>query len=574
MSGRLAVLFSLLLACGALIAGCGDDSGGGGGGGGEASSGQTEGAKVIDPASMEDAKGTVKFCQGKDTTGAVAALEKNFNKKFADQGLKMEFVEFPASADEQRNQFIQRQQAKSGDCDLFGSDVIWTAEFAQQKWLYDVTPYMEKRRSEFLPAPLETVDYDGKLWGAPLNTDASFIYYRDDKTDSVPATWQELYSKAAEGDGMVFQGAAYEGLTCNWLELAFAAGGSVLSEDGEEATIDSPENVKATQLMMDVIKDGGAPKAVTTYMEPESLSAFQTGKYTFMRNWPYAYALNEKADKVKGKFKVAPLPEFEGAGKAQILGGADLVISAVRREPRRSAGFARLHVRPGAPEADREQVQPRPDPRRDLRRARRSRRRCPSRRRAQGGGLAGQGASGLAGVPADLAGDLQERQPGARGPAVRRGRDEAGAGGHREGPADVLGSAAGSRRWLIRHGRTARAARRGRERLSTQRCGERREPARPCARPAQDAAATTSPSSARHAVSSRSKASRTCGWRSANALPSASPLTASRSRWNVHQYEPSAGASCGARSGLKSAGRAAPARPSVSGSPASTKTGT
>ena len=49
-------------------------------------------------------------------------------------------------------------------------------------------------------------------------------------------------------------------------------------------------------------------------MEPESLAAWQTGKYAFMRNWPYAYALSEDTDKLKGKFKVAPLPEFEGAG--------------------------------------------------------------------------------------------------------------------------------------------------------------------------------------------------------------------------------------------------------------------
>jgi multiple sugar transport system substrate-binding protein len=331
--GRQAVLVPVLLACGVLIAACGSsgDSGGGAAGGG--SSGSTKGAKVIDPASMKGAKGTVKFCQGKDTTGAVAALKKNFNAKFASQGLKMEFVEFPASADEQRTQFIQRQQAKSGDCDLFGSDVIWTAEFAQQKWLYDMTPYMEQRKSEFLPAPLQTLDFDGKLWGAPLNTDASFIYYRDDKVDQVPATWQELYSSAAKTGGIVFQGAAYEGLTCDWLELAFAAGGSVLSEDGKKATIDSPENVKATQLMVDAIKKGAAPKAVTTYMEPESLTAFQTGKYAYMRNWPYAYALNEKAAKVKGKFKVAPLPKFEGGDQAQILGGADLVISAYSKNP-------------------------------------------------------------------------------------------------------------------------------------------------------------------------------------------------------------------------------------------------
>jgi multiple sugar transport system substrate-binding protein len=68
-------------------------------------------------------------------------------------------------------------------------------------------------------------------------------------------------------------------------------------------------------------------------MEPESLSAFQTGRYAFMRNWPYAYALNQKAGKVKGKFKVAPLPTFEGGGKAGILGGHNSVISVYSKNP-------------------------------------------------------------------------------------------------------------------------------------------------------------------------------------------------------------------------------------------------
>ena len=83
----------------------------------------------------------------------------------------------------------------------------------------------------------------------------------------------------------------------------------MLSEDGKKATIDSQENIEATKLMASAIKDGAAPKAVTTYMEPESLAAWQTGKYAFMRNWPYAYALSQDTAKLKGKFKVAPLPE-------------------------------------------------------------------------------------------------------------------------------------------------------------------------------------------------------------------------------------------------------------------------
>jgi multiple sugar transport system substrate-binding protein len=321
---------------GGVVAGCGEDESSGGGGGGAAAGGEagsTKGAKVIDVNSMKGAKGSVTYCQGQDTAGNAHAMIDAFNKKFSGQGLTAKLVQFPASADEQRNQFIQRQQAKSGDCDVFSSDVIWTAEFASQKWLYDMTPYIEQSKGDFLPATLETVHYDNKYWGSPETSDAAFIYFRKDKVAEVPGTWQELYSQAASKGGLIFQGAPYEGLTCDWLELAFGAGGEVLSEDGSKAVIDSPENVKATQTMADAIKNGASPKAVTTYMEPQSDQAFQTGKYTFLRNWTYAYALNQKAPKVKGKFKVAPLPAFEGGEAASILGGHNSVISVYSKNP-------------------------------------------------------------------------------------------------------------------------------------------------------------------------------------------------------------------------------------------------
>jgi multiple sugar transport system substrate-binding protein len=323
-----------LASCTLLFAACGgDDEGGGGGGAGGAEGGeqQTAGVKKIDPNSMNGAKGTVTYCVGKDTTGATHAWIEAFNKK--NTGVTVKILEFPASADQQRQQFIQRQQAKSGECDMFSSDVIWTAEFAAQKWLYDMTPYVEKRKSEFIQAPFETVTFEGKQFGVPETTDAAFLYYRDDKIDQVPATWQQVYQAAADQGGIVYQGAAYEGLTCDFLELAFAAGGKVVSDDGTKAEIDSPQNVKALQLMVDGIKNRTAPKAVTTYMEPESLAAWQTGKYAFMRNWPYAYALSQKDSDLKGKFKVAPLPTFEGGGKAGILGGHNSVISIYSKNP-------------------------------------------------------------------------------------------------------------------------------------------------------------------------------------------------------------------------------------------------
>ncbi len=317
----------------------GDDEGDSGstssGSGAAESSGATEGAKkapALDAAKA--AKGNVTYCTGKDTSGAQKESVKLFNEKYASQGLKAKLLEFPESADEQRNQFIQRQEAKSGECDIFYSDVIWTAEFASQKWLMDMTEYVNSRKGEFIPSTLETIKFDGeKYWGAPKQTDAAFIYYRTDQVDGVPATWQGVYEEAAKNDGIVYQGAAYEGLTVDFLEIAFAAGGKVLSDDGKKSEISSPANVKALQFMVDGIKNGAAPKAVTTYMEEPARRAFEAGRATFMRNWPYAYALGEKADKVKGKFKVAPFPEFEGGGKAGILGGHNLVISAFSKNP-------------------------------------------------------------------------------------------------------------------------------------------------------------------------------------------------------------------------------------------------
>jgi multiple sugar transport system substrate-binding protein len=350
VSRRLAVLVAAAFACGGTVAACGSssDSGGSSGGSGGNTQAKVSGAKVIDVNAMKNPpKGTIKYCQGKDTTGAGHAIVDDFNKKFASQGYKATLTEFPASADQQRAQFIQRQQAKSDDCDVFSSDVIWTAEFASQKWLYDLSPYVNAQRSKYIGAPLETVHYADKYWGVPETSDAAFIYYNTKKVSSAPSTWQDVYAQAKSKGGIVYQGAPYEGLTCDFLELAFAAGGQVLNPDGTKSAFNSPQNVKALQLMVDGVKNGAAPKSVTTYMEPETDQAWTSGKYAFMRNWTYAYAADNNPDsKVKGDYKVAPLPAFQGGGKAGILGGHNSVISVYTKNPGLALKFADFYASP------------------------------------------------------------------------------------------------------------------------------------------------------------------------------------------------------------------------------------
>ena len=69
-------------------------------------------------------------------------------------------------------------------------------------------------------------------------------------------------------------------------------------------------------------------------MEEPARRAFENGNVAFMRNWSYAYSLNQKAPKLKGNFEVSPLPPWEGGKRAGILGGNGPFISAYSENPK------------------------------------------------------------------------------------------------------------------------------------------------------------------------------------------------------------------------------------------------
>ena len=324
----LAALAAMLLFA---VAGCGsddDDSGG---------------ASSAEKATQAKASGNVTWCIGKDTTGAFGTVVDNFNK--ANPNAKVKLLELPEDAVEQRRLQIQRLRAKSDECDVLGMDVIWTAEYAAQGWLKDVSDYISQNGDKFIKSTVDTTDYNGKNWAVPFNSNAGFIYYRTDEVDKAPSTWEDLYKQAQQGNGVVYQGFRYEGLTVNFLELLYSAGGSIVSDDGKQATADSQEVKDVLKFMADGIKNGAAPKAVTTYKEEESRRAFESGNATFMRNWPYAYALG-KDSKIGDKFDIATFPGFAGQEGAGVLGGYNLGISAYSKNPEGSLAFIEFATEP------------------------------------------------------------------------------------------------------------------------------------------------------------------------------------------------------------------------------------
>jgi multiple sugar transport system substrate-binding protein len=126
-------------------------------------------------AMASNPSGNVTWCIGKDTTGAFSQVVSQYNQSHPQVHVKL--LELPTSADQQRTQLVQRERAKSSECDVLGMDVIWTAEFAAQGWLRNTTPAIQARRSEFIPATLKTTQIGGKYWAVPFNTNAGLLFY-------------------------------------------------------------------------------------------------------------------------------------------------------------------------------------------------------------------------------------------------------------------------------------------------------------------------------------------------------------------------------------------------------------
>jgi multiple sugar transport system substrate-binding protein len=327
-------LIAVLLATAMLaIAGCGSDDGDDGGGG----------APEAEKVSEAKPSGNVTWCIGKDTSGAFGTVIDNFNKANPDANVKL--LELPEAADEQRRLQIQRLRAKNDECDILGIDVIWTIEYAGQGWLKDLTDYISENGDQFIESTVATTEFDGKNWAVPFNSNAGFLYYRTNEVDQAPQDWETVYQEAQQGNGVVYQGFRYEGLTVNFLELLYSAGGTVLSEDGQEATADSQEVKDVLAFMAKGIQDGAAPKAVTTYKEEESRRAFESGNATFMRNWPYAYALGKDSN-IADEFDIATFPGFKGKEPAGVIGGYNLGISAFSKNPEGALAFIQFATQP------------------------------------------------------------------------------------------------------------------------------------------------------------------------------------------------------------------------------------
>jgi trehalose/maltose transport system substrate-binding protein len=266
-------------------------------------------------------------------------------------GHSAEIVSTPNSATERLALYQQLFAAGADDIDVFFIDVVWPGILGEH--FIDLAPYAEGREAEHFPAIIANNTVRGELKAMPWYTDAGLLYFRADLLEKhgkpVPRTWRELSETAesimqaerAAGNvglwGYVFQGRAYEGLTCNALEWVASHGGGTIVDDRGEITVDNP--AAATALAEAASWVGTiAPPGVLSYTEEEARGVFQSGNALFMRNWPYAWALAQSEDSpVRGRVGLAPLPSGPGGTPTGTLGGWNLAVSRYSDAPEAAA---------------------------------------------------------------------------------------------------------------------------------------------------------------------------------------------------------------------------------------------
>lgn len=275
----------------------------------------------------------------------------------AESGHTVNVVRGPEQSNERYFQYLDLLDRGDPSIDVMQIDVIWPSAMADK--LVDLTPHIEPEvLDQHLAAIVANNTVADRLVAMPWYTDAGMLYYRKDLLEQqgleVPQTYAELADAAlliqeeqrAAGSpdfwGFVFEGQAYEGLTCNALEWISAHGGGRIVDDEGNITINNPAAALALGRAATWIGTVSPPR-VTQFVEEDARITFQLGNAAFMRNWPYAWSLLEGEDSpVAGKVGVAPLPKGGPQGQhSATLGGWQLAVSQFSEEQEAAIDFVR-----------------------------------------------------------------------------------------------------------------------------------------------------------------------------------------------------------------------------------------
>jgi multiple sugar transport system substrate-binding protein len=257
---------------------------------------------------------------------AIAACNEQSGGRYT-----ISYVRLPRTADAQRELLARRLAAEDSDIDLLSIDIPWTAEFAEAGWIREWEGETGQRALEGrLDGPAETVQYDGRIWATPFTSNAQMLFYRKDRIDTPPETWDELLEMAEQlpaGErGIAVQGARYEGLTVWVNSLVASAGGTIIGEDGEPTLDES--TVQAAEIVSRLANSSAAPPGLSNLREDTANFTFQDGSSSFQLNYSFIFPAAAEIEGLQENIGWTRWPRVNPNEPSRVtLGGFNIAIS-------------------------------------------------------------------------------------------------------------------------------------------------------------------------------------------------------------------------------------------------------
>jgi multiple sugar transport system substrate-binding protein len=311
LTSRIGLAFVLgVTLCASLLVGCGDSDSGGG-------------------------KPTLNWFVATQPGGTIQEVAKRCTDE-SNGRYEINVELLPTDASQQREQLVRRLGAEDSSVDLIGMDVIWTAEFANAGWLREWTGEQAQQVTKgTFDSVIETASFEGKLYGAPFNSNTQLLWYRTDEVKKPPATWDEMIDEAEQlGTHIQVQANRYEGFTVLVNSLIESAGGEILSGP-EEVSLEEGPTEEALAVLGRLANSSAAAPNIETSNEDSARLGFEAGDSDFMLNYTFAYAsATANAPDIAENMGAAPFPAVtpDEEGRAP-LGGFNIGVGAFSEHP-------------------------------------------------------------------------------------------------------------------------------------------------------------------------------------------------------------------------------------------------
>ncbi len=306
--GRLGVSFAIALCGAVLFAGCGGGSSG---------------------------PPTLNWFVAIQPGGSIQEIAQRCTEQ-ANGRYKIDLELLPTDADTQREQLVRRLGAEDSSVDLIGMDIPWTAEFANANWLRPYTGASAQQVSkDAFDSAVTAATFEGKLYGAPFNSNTQLLFYRKDLSPQPPTTWDQMIDEATRLHSTIqVQANRYEGYVVLFNSLLVSSGGEILSGPEQVALPQGPTE-NALRILGKLANSPAAAPDISTSDEDSARLGYESGASAFMTNYTFAYgSAGENAPDIQKKTGVARYPEaVPGMPSRPPLGGFNIGVSAFSNHP-------------------------------------------------------------------------------------------------------------------------------------------------------------------------------------------------------------------------------------------------